>query len=155
MTLWVWFNFLFLTEKALVARSCIHDWVGERSAGFCPPRYNFSGDTCASSLDSGLRYVCLRGLYVPPTKPKDTRAPASSLSWLCPYFFTCFSSLSAPSLLPAVVKFHSFIHVTRSQLDGRMQVRWDDPFGPIVLGATLVTALAALFLVQIQELGLL
>jgi hypothetical protein len=36
-----------------------------------------------------------------------------------------------------------------------MQVRWDDPFGPIVLGATLVTALAALFLVQIQELGLL
>lgn len=51
----------------------------------------------------------------------------------------------------AVFTFHR-----RSQkIRERQQVRWDDPFGPIVLGATLVTALAALFLVQIQELGLL
>ena len=59
-------------------------------------------------------------------------------------------ALASFAVVYAIITFHRRGRKIRE----RQQVRWDDPFGPLVLGMALVAALSALFILQVKEVGL-
>ena len=59
--------------------------------------------------------------------------------------------LACTAVLYAVYTFHR----RGEKIRERQQVRWDDPYGPILLGTALVVSLGVLFTLQVKEMGLL
>ena len=65
-------------------------------------------------------------------------------------FGLLLSALSAGLVVYALRTFHR----RGEKIRNREQVRWDDPFGPVILGVVLVVGLSAFFVLQLTELGM-